>query len=94
MTYLVTIAKSLANDGMCDREHHADCYGSRNKVIVTANLKITLNKHRTRVDLNNNQIYLASGTVCELGEEICIDDNKGYFFWNPIGDLRTSSANI
>lgn len=85
-TYPMTFAGSLDESGKCQGTSYADPYGSWDSVVVQGTLKITLQQHHARVELNNNKIHLRSGTVCTLTDGVCIDMNGGHTFWKQISD--------
>ena len=70
----------------CSGETYADSNGSWDKVLVQGIIKITLTEEYAKVNLNNNKIYLSSGTVCKFSDEHCIDIQAGYKFWTHFSD--------
>ena len=80
----ILYAGYLDNEGRCNGAAYSDPYGDWESVVVQGTLKITLQEQKARVNLNNNLIYLRSGTHCMLSDAACIDVEGGYTFWNSI----------
>jgi hypothetical protein len=83
-TYSVLFAGSVTYEGNCNGADYSDPFGTWKSVVVQGTIKVTINEYVTRVNLNNNNIYLRSGTICSLSEGNCIDIDGGYTFWDPI----------
>ena len=84
------------NEGKCNGAAYSDPYGDWESVVVQGTIKITLQEQKARVNLNNNLIYLRSGTHCTLSEATCIDVEGGYTFWNsiPTGNCKFHQYSI
>ncbi|KAL7289462.1 hypothetical protein TKK_0016653 [Trichogramma kaykai] len=80
----VTLAGTLTSEGACSGTSYADPYGSWNDVVVQATIKITLASQTARVDLDNNKLYLRSGTTCNFRDNYCIDSEGGYSYWHTL----------
>ncbi|KAL7289543.1 hypothetical protein TKK_0016517 [Trichogramma kaykai] len=80
----VTLAGTLTSEGACSGTSYADPYGSWNDVVVQATIKITLTSQTARVDLDNNKLYLRSGTTCNFRDNYCIDSEGGYTYWHTL----------
>ncbi|CAB0037869.1 unnamed protein product [Trichogramma brassicae] len=80
----ITLAGTLTPEGACSGTSYADPYGSWNDVVVQATIKITLTSQTARVDLDNNKLYLRSGTTCNFRDNYCIDSEGGYSYWHTL----------
>ena len=70
----------------CSEGTYADSYGNWDKVLVQGIIKIILTEEYAKVNLNNNKIYLNSGTVCKFFDEHCIGIQAGCTFWTHFSD--------
>lgn len=78
ITHSVTFSGSTNNDGKCTGYNYKDPYGSWKNVIVTGSIKVTLARYTAELGLDNDKVFLKSGTVCRLSEGSCIYMDGGY----------------
>jgi hypothetical protein len=83
MTSSLVLAGKLTNEGSCQGTQFADPYGSWERVVVQATVKISLRSGTVPVRIEENKILLKSGTACAFNEGICLDPEDGYTFWQP-----------
>lgn len=87
----VTTTRSLylagdAIDNSCNTGSFSDRFGSYSKVLVHGLFTITLTSYTAKVDVENRNIFLSSGLVCEFDKMYCTDVLNGYTFWERITD--------
>lgn len=75
-----------AIDNSCNTGSFSDRYGSYSKVIVQGLFTITLTFYTTKLDVENKNIFLTSGLVCDFDKFSCIALLSGYTFWDRITD--------
>ena len=73
-----------AIDNSCNTGSFSDRYGSYSKVIVQGLFTITITSYTAKLDVENRNIFLTSGLVCEFDKMSCIDLLNGYTFWDRI----------
>jgi hypothetical protein len=71
-------------DGTCSGTIYSDPYGTWEKVIVLANIKITLQDYIADVRINTNKVQLRSGVICELSITHCTDIEGGNTYWESV----------
>lgn len=75
-----------AEDRSCETGSFSDRFGSYTKVLVEGIFTITLTSYTAKVDVENKNIILTSGLVCEFDRMNCIDVMNGYTFWERLTD--------
>lgn len=88
-----TLAGTINNNGVCTGAEYKDIYGTWQDVVVLAHIKITLHEHFASVNVDTNQIILASGVRCELKNEHCSDIEWGDTFWYNIPERPCKEDN-
>ncbi|XP_048512599.1 uncharacterized protein LOC125501329 [Athalia rosae] len=83
-TASITLAGKIQPGGYCEGTQYADPYGSWDDVVVQAAVTISLRTYRASVNLENNKLYLRSGTTCTYSDEACVDVDGGHTFWTTL----------
>ena len=71
-------------EGKCNGVGYSDPFGTWENVVVQGTIKISLSAQIAEIKLNSNTIHLRSGTICSLLDGCCIDQERGYTFWNTV----------
>lgn len=77
----VTLAGKSNDDGDCTGAKYSDAYGTWSSVLVTGYVLITYTTQSARAVAEDDKVYFASGTTCQLSLESCVDSANGYSFW-------------
>lgn len=75
-----------AEDRSCNTGTFSDRFGSYSKVLVEGTFVITLSSYTAKLDVENKNIMLTSGLMCEFDRMNCIDIMNGYTFWERLTD--------
>ena len=86
-----TLAGTVHMNGKCDGVSYSDVFGSWSNAVVNAKISVSLHEVIARIDVENDKIFLPSGTVCKLSATSCIEPQNGYTFWD---NLPLDSCNI
>lgn len=77
-----TIAGETDFRGKCSGGEWKDTFGEWTNVVVNARYHIKFYKTKATLDIGNNKIKLASGIVCSMTAENCVDLDEANVFWN------------
>ncbi|XP_067209354.1 uncharacterized protein [Linepithema humile] len=77
----VTLAGHVNNDGTCSGTTYSDPFGTWEKAVVLATIKITLQDYIADVKINTNRVQLRSGVTCALSATHCTDIEGGDTYW-------------
>lgn len=77
----MTLEGTLNMDGSCTGVTYTEEDRTWNSVVVYANIKIELRSYLARVKLEDNEISLYGGVVCDYLSGYCIDSTYGETVW-------------
>lgn len=80
----ITLAGSVGTDGACSGSQYSDPYGTWDKVVVQANVKITLRNYLASIKISSNELILQSGLHCKVPDGHCLDIDGSQSFWLPL----------
>lgn len=79
----ITLAGMVTTDGRCEGAQYSDPYGTWDKVVVQASIKITLRSFTAPIKYSSNEVILPSGTHCIVSKAECIDIDGSGTYWSP-----------
>jgi hypothetical protein len=93
---IVTLAGTVDSEGYCTGGSYADNGLTYSAVLVTANVKISINDYYAYSSLKGGELSLRSGETCDYFKNYCVQYQAGEVVWNaePRGDCRATEWDV